>query len=100
VLRDPALMVLDEATSALDTRTEELIQTNLLRFKQDRMTVAVAHRLSTIRNCDEILVLVDGAIAERGTHESLLALGGVYAGLWRVQSGENRTDAIANRLPI
>lgn len=92
VLRDPALMILDEATSALDTRTEELIQTNLLRFKQDRMTIAVAHRLSTIRNCDEILALVDGAIAERGTHESLLALGGVYAGLWRVQSGENETS--------
>lgn len=89
VLRNPALIVLDEATSAVDTRTEELIQANLLRFKQGRMTVAVAHRLSTIRNCDEILVLVDGTIAERGTHASLLAQGGVYAGLWRVQSGES-----------
>jgi len=88
VLRDPPLMLLDEATSAVDTRTEELIQANLLRFKQGRMTVAVAHRLSTVRHCDEILVLMDGAITERGTHESLLSLGGVYAGLWRVQSGE------------
>jgi ATP-binding cassette, subfamily B, bacterial len=88
VLRNPALLVLDEATSAVDTRTEELIQTNLLRFKQGRMTVAVAHRLSTIRHCDEILVLVDGTIAERGSHEHLLEQGGVYAGLWRVQSGE------------
>ncbi|GAB6059761.1 ABC transporter ATP-binding protein [Desulfonatronum parangueonense] len=88
ILRDPALIVLDEATSAVDTRTEELIQANLLRFKQGRMTVAVAHRLSTIRHCDEILVLVEGTIAERGTHESLLEKGGVYAGLWRVQSGE------------
>jgi len=89
VLRNPALIVLDEATSAVDTRTEELIQANLLRFRRGRMTVAVAHRLSTIRHCDEILVLVDGTIAERGTHEELLARGGVYAGLWRVQSGEN-----------
>ncbi|MFH7318986.1 ABC transporter ATP-binding protein [Desulfurivibrio sp. D14AmB] len=89
VLRDPALIVLDEATSAVDTRTEELIQANLLRFRRGRMTVAVAHRLSTIRHCDEILVLVDGTIAERGTHEALLARSGVYAGLWRVQSGEN-----------
>ena len=87
ILRDPALMVLDEATSAVDTGTEELIQQNLLRFKEGRMTVAVAHRLSTIRHCDEILVLVDGTIAERGTHQSLLAQGGVYAGLWRVQHG-------------
>jgi ATP-binding cassette, subfamily B, bacterial len=88
VLRNPALMILDEATSAVDTRTEELIQGNLLRFKQGRMTVAVAHRLSTVRHCDEILVLMDGTIAERGTHESLLKRGGVYAGLWRVQSGQ------------
>ena len=88
VLRNPALIVLDEATSAVDTRTEELIQSNLLRFKEGRMTVAVAHRLSTIRHCDEILVLMEGAIAERGTHQDLLARNGVYAGLWRVQSGE------------
>nr|WP_045221695.1 ABC transporter ATP-binding protein [Desulfonatronum thioautotrophicum] len=88
VLRNPPLILLDEATSAVDTRTEELIQANLQRFKQGRMTVAVAHRLSTVRHCDEILVLVEGAVAERGTHEKLLARGGVYAGLWRVQSGE------------
>lgn len=92
VLRNPALIVLDEATSAVDTRTEELIQANLLRFRGGRMTVAVAHRLSTIRHCDEILVLVDGTIAERGTHEELLTRGGVYAGLWRVQSGDSGPD--------
>lgn len=93
VLRNPALMVLDEATSAVDTRTEELIQANLQRFKQGRMTLAVAHRLSTVRHCDEILVLVEGAVAERGSHEELLTQGGVYAGLWRVQSGETALGA-------
>lgn len=99
VLRNPAIIILDEATSAVDTRTEELIQENLLRFKHGRMTVAVAHRLSTIRNCDEILVLVDGTIAERGSHQGLLEQGGVYAGLWRVQSGDGEGD-LENRKSV
>jgi ATP-binding cassette, subfamily B, bacterial len=88
VLRNPPLLVLDEATSAVDTRTEEVIQRNLRRFRSGRMTLAVAHRLSTIRQSDEILVLVDGLVMERGTHDDLLQVGGVYAGLWSVQSGE------------
>jgi ATP-binding cassette, subfamily B, bacterial len=92
VLRDPPLLVLDEATSAVDTRTEEVIQRNLRRFRSGRMTLAVAHRLSTIRQSDEILVLVDGLVMERGTHSKLLGAGGVYAGLWSVQSGE--TEAL------
>jgi ATP-binding cassette subfamily B protein len=87
VLRDPPILILDEATSAVDTRTEEVIQKNLHRFRTDRITLAVAHRLSTIRQSDEILVLVDGVVVERGTHESLVASGGVYGDLWAVQSG-------------
>jgi ATP-binding cassette, subfamily B, bacterial len=98
VLRDPPLLVLDEATSAVDTRTEEVIQSNLRRFRSGRMTLAVAHRLSTIRQSDEILVLVDGLIMERGTHSELLRAGGVYTGLWSVQSGEGEllTDTAPN----
>jgi ATP-binding cassette subfamily B protein len=88
VLRNPAVLILDEATSAVDTRTEELIQRNLHAFRKDRITVAVAHRLSTVRQSDEILVVVDGVVVERGSHEALVKKGGVYADLWRVQSGE------------
>jgi ATP-binding cassette, subfamily B, bacterial len=88
VLRDPAILLLDEATSAVDTRTEELIQRNLHAFRAGRITVAVAHRLSTVRQSDEILVLVDGVVVERGSHNALVRKGGVYADLWRVQSGE------------
>jgi len=88
VLRDPDILVLDEATSAVDTRTEGLIQENLHAFRGNRMTLAVAHRLSTVRLADEIIVVVDGLIVERGRHEELLARKGVYAGLWSVQSGE------------
>lgn len=93
VLRDPAILILDEATSAVDTRTEALIQQNLQRFRQGRMTLAVAHRLSTIRHSDDILVLVDGVVVERGDHQALLARQGAYAHLWRVQSGEARAEA-------
>jgi ATP-binding cassette subfamily B protein len=88
ILRDPAILVLDEATSAVDTRTEELIQRNLHAFRRDRITIAVAHRLSTVRQSDEILVLVDGVVVERGSHKALVEKGGVYADLWQVQSGE------------
>ncbi|MFZ5426551.1 MAG: ABC transporter ATP-binding protein [Thermodesulfobacteriota bacterium] len=90
VLRNPDILVLDEATSAVDTRTEGVIQHNLHAFRENRMTLAVAHRLSTVRLADEIIVVVDGVIVERGRHDGLLALGGVYAGLWAVQSGEGR----------
>jgi len=88
ILRDPAVLILDEATSAVDTRTEAVIQQNLHDFREGRLTLAVAHRLSTVRQCTEILVVVDGCVVERGNHAALLAAGGVYAGLWAVQSGE------------
>jgi ATP-binding cassette subfamily B protein len=88
ILRDPEFLILDEATSSVDTRTEEIIQNNLKDLRGDRITLAIAHRLSTVRHCDEIVVVVDGVIVERGTHSELVAAGGVYAGLWQVQSGE------------
>ncbi|MFH1147928.1 MAG: ABC transporter ATP-binding protein [Pseudomonadota bacterium] len=92
ILRNPTVLVLDEATSAVDTRTEEIIQRNLHEFRNDRITLAVAHRLSTVRQSDEILVIVDGRIIERGSHDSLLSSQGVYAGLWSIQSGETEKN--------
>ena len=92
VLRDPAILILDEATSAVDTRTEELIQRNLHAYRKGRMTLAVAHRLSTIRHADEILVMVDGVVVERGAHDGLVERDGVYADLWSVQSGQSTAN--------
>ena len=88
VLRDPEILVLDEATSAVDTETEMLIQRSLDQLAADRTTFEIAHRLSTIRDADTILVVEDGQIAERGTHDELLAEDGLYAKLWGVQAGE------------
>ncbi|WP_436912082.1 ABC transporter ATP-binding protein [Halosimplex marinum] len=85
---DPDVMVFDEATSHVDNETEVLIQRTLDELTADRTTFVIAHRLSTVRNADEILVLDDGELVERGTHEELLARGGTYANLWHVQVGE------------
>jgi ATP-binding cassette subfamily B protein len=93
ILRDPAILILDEATSAVDTRTEALIQKNLYAFREGRLTLAVAHRLSTVRQCSEILVVVDGYVVERGDHEALLAARGVYASMWAVQSGQGEIES-------
>ncbi|UWG46486.1 ABC-type multidrug transport system, ATPase and permease component [Halanaeroarchaeum sp. HSR-CO] len=88
VLKDPEILVLDEATSHVDTETEALIQESIDKFARDRTTFVIAHRLSTVRRADQILVLDDGEIVERGTHDELLETAGLYANLWRVQVGD------------
>jgi ATP-binding cassette subfamily B protein len=87
ILKNPPILVLDEATSAVDNETEAAIQRSLERITVNRTTIAIAHRLSTIRNADCIYVMEQGQLVESGTHEQLLQLHGLYANLWRVQSG-------------
>ncbi len=86
LLKDPRLLILDEATSALDTRTEQEIQAALGDAARGRTTLVIAHRLSTVVEADEILVLQDGQVAERGSHPALIAADGLYAAMWRRQS--------------
>jgi len=88
ILKDPPVLVLDEATSAVDNETEAAIQRSLARVALGRTTLVIAHRLSTVRHAHRIWVLDGGRVAEAGTHDELLARDGVYAGLWRVQTGE------------
>jgi ATP-binding cassette subfamily B protein len=85
ILKSPPILLLDEATSALDSYTEKEIQDALDRVSKDRTTLTIAHRLSTVIGADEIIVLDNGEIAERGTHTALLARGGLYAGMWNRQ---------------
>ncbi|MFB2770897.1 ABC transporter ATP-binding protein [Pelatocladus sp. BLCC-F211] len=87
ILKNPPILILDEATSAVDNETEAAIQKSLERITVNRTTIAIAHRLSTIRNADRIYVMEYGKFVESGTHEQLLEQNGVYASLWRVQSG-------------
>ena len=87
--REPAILVLDEATSAVDNETEAAIQRSLARIAHQRTTLIVAHRLSTVRHADAIHVLEAGRIVESGRHDDLIARGGVYAALWRLQTGES-----------
>ena len=88
VLKNPPILILDEATSAVDNETEAAIARSLEYITRDRTTIAIAHRLSTIRHSDCIYVMEHGQLIEQGTHEELLALGGMYNSLWRVQTGE------------
>jgi len=92
LLADPPILVLDEATSAVDNETEAAIQRSLARAARGRTTLVVAHRLSTIRHADHIVVLEAGRVVEEGSHDALIAAGGTYARLWAVQTGE-RTSA-------
>ena len=87
ILKNPPVLILDEATSAVDNETEAAIQRSLEKITQNRTTIAIAHRLSTVRNADCIYVMDKGKLVEQGTHEELLAQQAIYAMLWRVQSG-------------
>jgi ATP-binding cassette, subfamily B, heavy metal transporter len=92
LVKNPPILLLDEATSALDTRTEQEILGTLKRLEEGRTTIAIAHRLSTIADADNILVLDHGTLAESGTHNALLAKGGLYAEMWSRQAAERRED--------
>jgi ATP-binding cassette subfamily B protein len=91
LLKDPPLLILDEATSALDSRTEAAIQETLQEVSRRRTTIVVAHRLSTVVEADEIIVLDQGRVAERGTHAQLLRRKGLYASMWERQAAERET---------
>lgn len=88
VLKNPPILILDEATSAVDNETEAAIQRSLDKITQNRTTIAIAHRLSTIRNADCIYVMDQGQLVESGRHENLLDRNGIYAELWRLQTGD------------
>jgi len=94
ILKNPPIMVFDEATSALDTKTEHRIQAALNEVSKGRTTLVVAHRLSTIIDADQIIVLKEGTIVERGTHTELLRLGGEYAEMWNQQLESNRAGEL------
>ena len=91
-LKDPSILVLDEATSALDNTTELMIQQSLDELCKGRTTIVVAHRLSTIKNADEIAVISRGQIVEHGTHEELMEKNGEYAALYRLQFRDQETE--------
>jgi subfamily B ATP-binding cassette protein MsbA len=85
VLKNPPILILDEATSALDTESEKLVQDALLKLMENRTSIVIAHRLSTIVHSDEIVVLSNSRVVERGTHEELFALNGEYRKFYNMQ---------------
>ena len=99
ILKQPDILLFDEATSALDTHTEREIQANLREVSRGRTTLVIAHRLSTVIDADEIIVLEDGRIVERGRHADLLARGGAYAAMWTRQQEAAGEKAVTD-LPV
>ncbi|HKY90428.1 MAG TPA: ATP-binding cassette domain-containing protein, partial [Nevskiaceae bacterium] len=95
LLKDPAIMVFDEATSSLDSHSERAILGALREVAEHRSTLVIAHRLSTITDADEIVVLDQGRVVERGTHAGLIAEGGRYASLWETQQKQAGGKAVA-----
>ena len=92
VIRNSAILILDEPTAALDSESENVVIEALERVMKGRTVITIAHRLSTIRDADKIVVLKDGLVAEQGSHDELVALGGEYAGLHRLQAGAGAAD--------
>ncbi len=94
ILKNPPVLILDEATAAVDNETEAAIQRSLDRITAERTTLVIAHRLSTVRHADRIVVMDQGRIVESGSHEELIAAGGAYVNLWRVQAGLRQDEAL------
>ena len=94
ILKDAPVLVLDEATAAVDNETEAAIQRSLMQITANRTTLVIAHRLSTVRHADRIVVLEQGRIVQQGQHDALLRQGGAYADLWRVQAGLRPEEAL------
>ena len=90
--KNPPILVFDEATSAVDNETELLLQKALNIISKDRTTIVIAHRLSTVRNADNIIVLGDNTIIESGSHDDLTSMNGVYKKLWDIQTGKTSLD--------